>query len=99
MAEKFDIVLDTDFDLLVKDGDFAIAESTRQHQQCLIIAEPGYYKQNPAMGAAAYSFTNDDETLENLKKAIQKTFEADGMSIEHIKVNTQGDIDVVATYL
>jgi len=98
MADVFDIKLDPDFDLLTENGDFAVMESTRQHQQCLIIAEPGDYKQNPTMGAGAYTFTNDDETLENLKKSIQKTFEQDGMVISHLKINTKGDIDCVANY-
>lgn len=98
MGKVYDILLGTDFDLLIQGGDFATGESTRQHQQCLLIAESGQYKQNPTMGVGTFSFTNDDETLENLKKAIQKNFEADGMSIEQLKVNTKGDIDVTATY-
>lgn len=99
MAEVFDINLDANFDIGIDNGDFVIKESTRQHQQCLLIAEPGDYKQNPGMGVGAYSFTNDDETIENLKKAIQKTFEEDGMSISRLKISTQGDIDVTANYL
>lgn len=98
MAKIFDIALDSEFDLLIEGGDFVAVESTRQHQQCLLLAEPGEYKHNPVMGVGAYSYLNDDETLEDFKKAIQKTFEADGMGIEHLVVNANGNIDVTATY-
>lgn len=98
MADVFDITLDADFDLMIKDGDFVNAESTKQHQECLLIAGPGDYEQNPLLGAAVFTFINDDEPVENIKKAIQKTFEADGMKISHLSINGSKNIDITASY-
>jgi hypothetical protein len=98
MAEVFDILLEPDFDLMISDGDFVVGESTKQHQLCLLTAEPGNYKQSPTLGVGAFSFINDDETLQNLKAAIQKTFEADGMIIDHLSITADGNIDVEANY-
>lgn len=96
MAEKFDILLDTEFDIATG-GDFLLTESTRQHQQCLLLSAKGDYKHAPAAGINAIAYTNDDETTESLKKAIQAGFENDGMKISHLAISNN-NIDVVASY-
>lgn len=98
MAEIFDLKLKDDFDILIQDGDFVIGESTRQHQQCILIAEPGNYLQTPTIGAGVYSHINNDEAKEIIKKEIQKSFEADGMTISKLEMKASGEIDVIATY-
>ncbi len=97
MAEVFDIKLQG-FDLVLKDGDFEIAESTVQHQDILLVSAPGNLMQNPDKGVDALGYMNDDENLGTLRKAIQKNFEADGMSITRIEVRSASNIDIEAQY-
>ena len=42
-----DIRLDDDLDLVFKDGDFAISESSIQHQKLLILSDKGEFKESP----------------------------------------------------
>ncbi len=98
MVEVFDIVLQDDFDLAVNNGDFETGESTLRHHQCLLLAEPGNLKMTPAMGVGVRSFMNDDTEAEELKKAIQMNFEADGMTIQKLEVTGRDNINIEATY-
>lgn len=95
--DKFDISVDG-FDMEIKNGDFVVKESTMQHQDCLLVAEPGNYLQSPGMGAGVFSHINNDESLESIKKQIQKTFESDGMTILKLEVKSRTEIDILANY-
>lgn len=46
-----DLILDTDGDLLIKDGDFVFDESDGQHVANIIEAKKGDIKQYPLIGA------------------------------------------------
>ena len=89
MVAKNDILLDDDFDVIIKDGDFLIGEASQQHQQLLLISEKGMWKQYPVVGVAMQSFLLDDDYIDDFKKEVKKQFEMDGMEIDAI---TQSEI-------
>lgn len=78
-----DLILTADFDLEIKDGDFVIGESNQQHQQCLLLAEPGAFKQFPTVGVGVMSFLKD-ESPDDLLREIRIQFSQDGMKVNRI---------------
>ena len=84
MIAKNDILLDDNFDVIIKDGDFLIGEASEQHQQLLLISEKGMWKQYPVIGVAMQSFLLDDDYTDGFKKEVKKQFEMDGMEIDTI---------------
>ena len=91
-----DILLNTDLDLLIANGDLVVGESTSQHQKLLLISAKGDFKENPtiAVGAGGY-LKDDDET--GLMAEIKKEFEKDGMKVDEINIKN-GNIEVHANY-
>lgn len=81
-----DIAIDEDFDLKLKGGDFAVQESTGQHQQCLLLAEKGSYKQYPAVGVGIATYLKDDNSGDLLRE-IRIQFSKDGMDVNSIGFN------------
>lgn len=93
-----DLLLTDEFDLKIENGDFVADISDVQHQQLLLITEPGSLKAHPSVGVGIGSFVNDDQSPEVLKKKIQQQFEADGMTIEKLIIGSLDDITIKAAY-
>ncbi len=99
MAKVYDIALDSTGDLLIVDGDFAIAESTEQHMEDLIIANKGEYKASPLVGVAISDFLNDEIIYsDELKRAVMDEFETDGLTIEKLNIASIDKMEVLAKY-
>lgn len=79
-----DILLDDDFDLLFEDGDLVIGESTRQHQQLLLLSAKGEIREFPTRGVGIYDWTLDDSPGD-LNSEIKRQFELDGMTVQQVK--------------
>jgi len=85
-----DVLLDTNYDASVQNGDFAIGESTRQHQQLLLVTQPGEWKQNPTIGIGIENFLLDDGNLSrDLTAEVRRQFEDDGMTVNKIAFDGQ----------
>ena len=96
-----DILLDGDFDLAFVDGDFAIGESTRQHQNLILISEPGEWREFPTCGVGMRSKLlgdNPGEVVSNIKRQ----FEQDGMTVLQVqgkaKAGSLTQLNVEAVY-
>lgn len=91
-----DILLDNTFDLAFAAGDFVAGESTRQHQQLLLLIEKGELKEFPTRGVGISTWLND-HTTGNLNGLIKREFELDGMKV--LKVSGLGEsFNVEAVY-
>jgi hypothetical protein len=91
-----DYLYGDDFDLVIENGDFKKGESTKQHQQDLLIAHKGEFRLSPLVGAGISDSLNDNGFGENLQE-VQRQFEMDGMTIEQIRVDGQ-ELEVKAEY-
>jgi len=98
MAEVFDIKLGTDMDMVIKDGDFVVDESTLQHQNLLLLADKGQFKQHPTIGVGIDSYLNDEASTDDIKRAISEEFELDGMTIDKIDVRNLNKVTIAAEY-
>ncbi|MBC7399853.1 MAG: hypothetical protein H7289_07885 [Mucilaginibacter sp.] len=91
-----DFLLTADFDLKIENGDFVIGESNQQHQQCLLLAEKGAYKQFPNVGVGLATFIND-ENPDDLLREVRLEFTKDGMKVNRLAYEN-GKIKVDADY-
>lgn len=98
MAQVFDIALDSDLDIAFDGGDFVIAETTEQHMNLLLVAAKGSFTESPAAGVALQSWLNDETGSAEVRHAIQKELEADGMTIEFLSAKNIDQIQIVAGY-
>lgn len=91
-----DILLNSDFDLDVADGDLVVGESTTQHQQLLLLTNKGDWKENPLIGVGASGFLKDEDES-GLLQEIRIQFEKDGMEVNNISIES-GEIKIDAQY-
>jgi len=90
-----DILLQ-DYDLLIENGDIAVGESTRQHQDLLLLADKGEFKQFPTVGVGILRYLETHDT-NDLAREIRTEFNRDGMTIDEIKFDGS-NIDIKANY-
>ncbi|MCM1031865.1 MAG: hypothetical protein NC410_10560 [Oscillibacter sp.] len=91
-----DIKQTADGDVHLETGDLVYSESTEQHQQDILIADKGYYKESPDMGVGILNFLQDNDP-ENLLRTTRKQFVKDGMKVEKINIK-QGSVSTTARY-
>ena len=92
-----DILLDNNWDLLTKDGDFVIGESTIQHQELLILSSKGDFKENPTTCIGAPEWLKDEE-VSGLLAETKKEFERDGMTVNLLEFTSDEKFNVDAHY-
>jgi len=97
MADVKDILLDDQGELIFRNGDLFIGDSTQQHQDDIILSQKGHYKQNPYIGVGIQDFILDDASDEEIIATIQQQFELDGMKINDLKIDN-GNIEIDANY-
>lgn len=87
----FDYGHDSD-DLQIANGDFVVAESTKQHQSLLVRLKKGELRQFPKTGVGIDDFLQDDNPGD-AEPEIRKQFEADGQVVRSIQLRFDADND------
>lgn len=90
-----DILLE-DNDLIIEDGDFKVADATRQNQQLIIVSHKGEWKQHPLTGVGISDWLKGEKNG-GLKAEIKQQFKADGMKVHKIDL-TNNTIRIDANY-
>lgn len=98
MKKVFDLLLGADLDLDVRGGDFAIGESTKQHQGLILETEKGEWRENPAVGVGITSMLLDDAAAGDIMLEIQQQMEADGQTISQLTVTADKQLSLIASY-
>lgn len=96
--EVFDFIVGDDGDLVFKNGDIELGESTLLHQRDLLLAYPGEFRQYPIIGAAIRQELNNNIGADELRQRIQREMERDGMRVGKLDVDETGNIDIEAEY-
>jgi hypothetical protein len=83
-------------DLLIKDGDFAIAESDTQHIADTMNAFAGWWKEYPADGVGVFSYLGSAGQEQTLKRVIQIELTKDGYNVANpeVTVNAAGQLSI-----
>jgi hypothetical protein len=92
-----DILLDSNGDLSFKNGDLEIGYSDNQHQEHILIANKGEFREFPELGVGIIQMLNDDDYLPVLIEA-KKNLEYDGMKINNIKFEENGNLNIDGSY-
>ena len=92
-----DIILDNDGDLNLESGDLKIGFSDNQHQEHILIASKGDYKEFPELGVNIVQMLGDDAFTAVLIEA-KKNLEYDGMKINNIKFEENGNLNIDGYY-
>ncbi len=94
-----DLLLNNEGDLQIKAADLVIGTSNRQHQEALIITQPGSFFETPDVGVGAEDFLNSNEEDNPLAAVVREQFTKDGQVVISISFNSQtGDLVYDADY-
>ena len=92
-----DILLNTDGDLDISNGDFLTGESTLQNQALILIAHQGEFKQTPEIGVGIQDLLLSDELLE-YRHRIRNHFTMDKLRIKELELYEIGNLKINASY-
>lgn len=84
-----DIVLETDNDVAIANGDFVISESDNTHIEHLLLAHKGHYRQHPLAGVGLpqkLGMALSASKVLELKKRIDLQLRLDGYVIAKIQI-------------
>jgi len=84
-----DMILDTNRDLNIVNGDFLIGESTNQNVELLLISTPGEWKEYIETGVAIARAGNGNIDR-FLDRTIRVQMEADGFDVTTLKIKETG---------
>lgn len=91
-----DIDLETDLDLKIIDGDFAISDSDQNHVINILKAYLGGYKQFPLVGVGIDYYLASAGTQQVIKRNITVQMESDGYKVNKIEVLGQSKYSIDA---
>lgn len=83
-------------DLLIQNGDLAIAESDTQHIADTMNAFAGWWKQEPQDGIGVFAYLNSAGQEQSLKRQIMIQLASDGYRVSNpqVTVNAAGQMTI-----
>lgn len=94
-----DILLDNNLDLAIEGGDFIIGDAEDQHQQLILVASQGSFRDSPLTGVNITQYIKTGFTqiqIDQLKQKCRLQFQYDGYARSFIKINSFTDIQINA---
>ena len=92
-----DIALNQEKDLKIQNGDFVMDDATLQHQEHIILAHKGEYKEQPEVGVGITDALMTEQPNAILTQ-IKRQLEYDGMIVAQLRFNEDESIDLDAQY-
>lgn len=92
-----DLLLDSNGDISFKDGDLDIGFSDNQHQEHILLANKGEFREFPEIGVGITAMISDDDYTDMLIE-IKKNLQYDGMKINNVKFDNDGKLDIDGYY-
>ena len=92
-----DILLNDTGDITVVNGDLKIGDATLQHQNLILKAQKGEFKEWPELGVGILTELLNENPRELLQQ-IRKNFEYDGMKVTTLKFANNGNVLIDAAY-
>lgn len=78
-----DLLLNDNGDLGIANNDLQIGYSDLQHQEHILIAQKGNFKESPDVGVGVENFINDSD-IDGLLSEVRAQFEKDGMTVTRV---------------
>ena len=92
-----DILLDKNGDLAIENGDLVLGFSDYAHQEHILMSAKGEFKEFPELGVGLNRMLSDDDYMPFLIDA-KKNLEYDGMKINNIKFEENGNLNIDGYY-
>lgn len=73
-------------------------ESTRDHQEDILLMHKGWNKFFPHIGVGVIDYFDDEQDPSELNRSIRIEFERDGMEVNNVGTDTNGKIYSNARY-
>lgn len=90
MADRNDILNNSDGTLQTAAGDFVVGNSDEQHIMDILESRPGDWKRTPTTGYGIYDAMKS-EINQASRKRMQKQLQAEGYDIADVSVNIADD--------
>lgn len=91
-----DILLNTDNDLQIANGDFVAGESLNQQVGLLLLLNKGELKEHPLTGVGIYEIINT-ESVDDIKNAVREQLKDDGLKLRTLEL-TNNKLYITADY-
>ena len=101
MANRQDILMDSEGNWMVENGDFVIGESDDQHVEILLASRKGMIRETPVIGAGITDFVNKQNIdLNGLEREITVNLQADGYKSKKLAFdeNNEFNLDYETNY-
>ena len=80
-----DILLNSDDDLLFRDGDFVVGESVTQEVGIILRLNQGELKQDPLLGPNLVQMIKSEATSNEVRTKVKLHLQRDGQNYEEIR--------------
>lgn len=94
-----DILLDNNLDLDIFNGDFVVGDGDEQHQEIILIASPGSFRESPLTGVNIMQYIKTGFTqaqIDELRQKIRIQLQYDGYVRSIVQINSFEDIQINA---
>lgn len=94
-----DILLDDNLDLAFEGGDFIVDDAEDQHQQLILIASQGSFRDSPLTGVNITRYIKTGFTqvqVDELKQKCRLQLQYDGYARSFVTINSFEDIQINA---
>lgn len=95
---KKDILWDDDMDIRTPVNGNLLGVSDLQHQKTILLSQIGENRMYPKLAVGIQNYLGDDNEAGLLASEIQKNFESDGMNVKKVKLNYNGQLEIIAPY-
>jgi len=93
---SYDLILDSNNDLTIENGDFAIGESDSQNIQAMIQASKGQFYENPLFGYGILSKINSPVRKAAEKRALRQEAKKDNYDVTTLIISDDLEITIDA---
>lgn len=73
-------------ELKIESGDFCIEESQAQHEQLILLAQKGDFRDSPDLGVGVVDYLNAED-FGGLSVQVKREMKKDGIEVRKVKVN------------
>jgi len=93
---SYDLILDSNNDLIIENGDFAAKQSDDQHIQAMLQASKGQFYENPLFGYGITTKLNSPVRRSVEKRSIRQEAKNDNYNITYLTVSDELEITIDA---
>lgn len=92
-----DILINSDYDLLIQSGDIVVGESDQQHIALCVLTGPGHWKENPFFGFNAPMYEGANVNQAEMQANLIEQLTTDNAVLDKFVTKNGFIIDIAAS--